>query len=241
VKVRSPAAEWSSAGSLDPGRSRAQAPPTGSPVFHVKHDYSAQLEGLSEDQIARLRALEDLLRRRAIPLGMISRADGSTLFDRHVLDSLRARRCLRADDRLLADIGSGAGLPGLPLAIARPDVHVALIEQRRKRAAFLELAVEELGLSSVSVFAGPVEQYRREADVAFARALAPAQTAWKLAARILRPSGRLVYFAGTSWASSEAQELTGRWISTEIVAQGGVAGQGPLVMMWRTPQPRDEE
>ena len=222
-------------------RPPAGSPSRPSPVFHVKHDYSAQLEGLSEDQIARLRALEDLLRRRAIPLGMIARADGSSLFDRHVLDSLRARRCLGPDDHLLADIGSGAGLPGLPLAIARPDVHVALIEQRGKRAAFLELAVEELGLSSVSVFTGPVEQYRREADVACARALAPPQVAWNLAAPILRPGGRLVYFAGASWASSEAQELTGRRISTEIVAQGRVAGEGPLVMMWRTAEPRDEE
>jgi 16S rRNA (guanine527-N7)-methyltransferase len=86
------------------------------------------------------------------PLGMVSQ---------HLLDSLAVvpHLPLSAGVRL-ADAGSGAGLPGIPLALARPQWHVTLIEANKKKAAFLRQAAIELGLSNVELHEGRVEQWR---------------------------------------------------------------------------------
>src|SRR5436305_7348770 len=122
-------------------------------MFHVKHEARArQAERLgvrlSRLQLDQLAATERLLQRIAIPRGMIATADAPRLWERHILDALRGAPELPAAASV-ADIGSGAGLPGLPLAIAEPTASFVLIEPRAGRAAFLEAAVEELELSNV--------------------------------------------------------------------------------------------
>ena len=150
---------------------------------------------LDPSQISRIRRFEALLTDRAIPLGAISRSDSARIRERHTLDSLRAVPVVDGVDEA-ADLGSGAGLPGVVVAIALPRVRMLLIERRPQRAAFLELAVEELGLSNAAVVVGRVEDVPTEVDVALARAFAPIDEAWARAVGILRPGGRLVYFAG---------------------------------------------
>ncbi len=146
------------------------------------------------EAIERLGAFEALLRDRALPLGLIAESDRPRLVERHVLDCLRAVAAVIESDRLAYDMGSGAGLPGVVVAIARPELGVTLVESRRSRAAFLELAVERLTLDNAAVFAGRIQDLAEPADLCFARALAPLATAWDLAAAHLRPGGRLVYF-----------------------------------------------
>ena len=86
------------------------------------------------------------------PLAMVSH---------HLLDSLAVLRHLPLSERArLADAGSGAGLPGIPLALARPSWHVALIESNQKKAAFMRQAAIELGLANVEVHEGRVEAWR---------------------------------------------------------------------------------
>jgi 16S rRNA (guanine527-N7)-methyltransferase len=151
-------------------------------------------------QITRLRRFEELLADRAVPLGAISRSDSARIRERHTLDSLRAVPVVDGVEEA-ADLGSGAGLPGLVVAIALPRVRMLLIERRPQRAAFLELAVEELGLPNAAVVAGRVEDASGDVDVALARAFAPIDEAWARALGILRPGGRLVYFAGAGSAT----------------------------------------
>ena len=151
-------------------------------------------------QISRIRRFEELLADRAVPLGAISRSDSARIRERHTLDSLRAVPLVDGVDEA-ADLGSGAGLPGVVVAIALPRLRMLLIERRPQRAAFLELAVEELGLSNAAVVAGRVEDVPGEVDVALARAFAPIDEAWVRALGILRPGGRLVYFAGAGSAT----------------------------------------
>lgn len=159
-----------------------------------------------------LRIFEELLLSRAIPMGLVSASDREVLWDRHIVDSLRAAEAFRAEDRRCFDLGSGAGLPGIPLAIALPDRDLVLIESRRRGVAFLELAVDRLGLANVQVLPDRIESVVGEvaagrlapADVATARALAPIDRSWRLAAPLLRPDGRLVYFAGEGLADPEA-------------------------------------
>ena len=88
---------------------------------------------LSPAQAALLLEFEATLRERGSGLGLISKKDRSRLRERHVLDSLRASLAVRSDDRNAYDLGSGGGLPGLPVAIARPDLRVGLVERRRDR------------------------------------------------------------------------------------------------------------
>jgi 16S rRNA (guanine527-N7)-methyltransferase len=153
-------------------------------------------------RVSRLRRFEELLVDRAVPLGAISRSDSARIRERHTLDSLRAVPIVDGVDEA-ADLGSGAGLPGVVVAIALPQVRMLLIERRPQRAAFLELAVEDLGLSNAAVVAGRVEDVPGDVDVALARAFAPIGEAWARALRILRPGGRLVYFAGAGSATPE--------------------------------------
>ena len=137
---------------------------------------------LDPPQISQLRRFEELLADRAIPLGAISRSDSARIRERHTLDSLRAVPVVEGVDEA-ADLGSGAGLPGVVVAIALPRVRMLLIERRPQRAAFLELAVEDLGLSNAAVVAGRVEDVPGDVDVALARAFAPIDEAWARARR----------------------------------------------------------
>jgi len=160
---------------------------------------------LDRSQASRLIRFEELLVDRAIPLGAVSRSDASRIRERHILDSLRAVPVVERAD-LAADLGSGAGLPGVVVAIALPRLSMLLVDRRPRRAALLELAVEGLGVSNATVFAGPVAEMPGRVDVALARAFAPLDEAWAQARGVLRPGGRLVYFAGAETAIPVAPE-----------------------------------
>src|SRR6266508_3933020 len=155
----------------------------------------AELVGvrLEVAQVERLERFGRLLAERAVPLGMVGRGDAGRLVERHIMDCLRAIPPLReAEARSVADLGSGAGLPGVVIAIALPGVGVVLAEARSKRAAFLEMAAVELGLANVAVHASRVEALPGPFD---------ACTAWALARPLLRPGGHLLLFAGRSWTA----------------------------------------
>ncbi|HZA26826.1 MAG TPA: 16S rRNA (guanine(527)-N(7))-methyltransferase RsmG [Actinomycetota bacterium] len=186
---------------------------------------------LSIAQVERLRLFEQLLLERAIPAGLVARSDSGRLRERHLFDSLRAVPLFRASDHLAYDLGSGAGLPGVPLAIALPRCRFILAEAKSKRAAFLELAVERLGLSNVDVHVGAAESLPTGADVTTARAFAPLERTWPVAAGLLRVGGRLIYFAGEGFrdADRKARVAPGplRRVSVETVLESSA----PLVMM----------
>jgi 16S rRNA (guanine527-N7)-methyltransferase len=212
-------------------------------LFHVKRDPEIPAEPsrlrsqasalgveLSEGAASKLLHLESLLRERAVPAGMIATGDAARLRERHVLDCLRAAAVVRADDVRSLDLGSGAGLPGLVVAIAVPWLAVTLVERRQRRAAFCELAVECLGLENVQVRAVRIEDLTEEADLCFARALAPIEEAWRLAEPLLREGGRLVYFAGRG-ARGPFSAPGARCLS--MVDAPVLEGSGPLVIMGR--------
>lgn len=102
------------------------------------------------------------------------------------------------DARTLVDVGSGGGLPGLPLKIARPDLEVTLLEADQAKAAFLEQAVARLGIGDVQVLSRRAEdvgrepRYRERFDVAVARAVAPMRTLVELCLPLVRVGGRLL-------------------------------------------------
>jgi 16S rRNA (guanine527-N7)-methyltransferase len=184
---------------------------------------------VSAEAVDGLAAFERLLRERALPMGLVAEGDRDRLLERHVLDCLRALVAVTEADRLAYDMGSGAGLPGVVVAIARPWLRVLLVEPRRTRAAFLELAVERLALDNAGVHVGRIEDVTEPADLCFARAFAPPATAWELALPRLRPGGRLVYFGELP---DELGTLAGaREVS--VLRSPVLESAGPLTIMAR--------
>ena len=144
-----------------------------------------------------LRRFERILLGKAVPMGLIAGSDRERIWERHVLDSVAATTAFTREDRDAVDLGSGAGLPGIALAIELPGVRFVLAESRARRVGFLEYAVAELELENVSVHHGRAEALPHGAfDVATARAFAPPLRSWAAAEPLLRPAGRLVYFSG---------------------------------------------
>ncbi|MGZ5298828.1 MAG: 16S rRNA (guanine(527)-N(7))-methyltransferase RsmG [Actinomycetota bacterium] len=202
-------------------------------MFHVKHegwDLARALDlELNSQQLEKLMTFEALIRERAIPLGMVARADEVRLRERHVQDSLRAATAVSATDRTAYDLGSGAGLPGVVVAIACPDLDMTLVESRRPRAAFLQLVVDRLGLTNTVVSNERVETLREPVDLCFSRAFARVGVAWRAAERLLLPGGRLIYFAGERFDRSELPEDA----KSTLVRTSALARSGPLVIMSR--------
>ena len=114
----------------------------------------------------------------------------------HLLDSLAVAPHIPAGSVL--DLGSGAGLPGIPLRIARPDLQVTLLESNRKKCAFLRQAAIELLLQPLEVVCERAEAYRpaRGFDSVIARAFADLQTIAALGLPLLRPGGHLYAMKG---------------------------------------------
>jgi 16S rRNA (guanine527-N7)-methyltransferase len=202
-------------------------------VFHVKHegwDLAEALDlELAPEQLEMLEAFESLIRERAIPLGMVATADTMRLRERHILDSLRAAVVVSSIDGTAYDLGSGAGLPGVVVAIACPDLRMTLVESRRPRAAFLQLVVDRLGLANTLVSNERVEKLHEPVGLCFSRAFARVGVAWDAADRLLLPGGRLVYFAGERFDLAELPEDA---VST-LVRTSALARSGPLVIMSR--------
>jgi 16S rRNA (guanine527-N7)-methyltransferase len=115
----------------------------------------------------------------------------------HVLDSLSLLPHLGAA-KSLADIGTGAGFPGIPIAIARPDLAVTLVESSHKKCAFLEQAKAELGLANVQVACERVEQLKPQArfDMVVSRAFAELSDFVAQAAHLVSPGGRMLAMKG---------------------------------------------
>ena len=123
--------------------------------------------------------------------------DPRDMVAKHLLDSLAMQPFVR-DVRMLADLGAGAGLPGIPLAIACPQLQVTLVESNGKKARFLREAVRTLGLTGVRVAESRIEAVAEAGayDAITARALATLPLLLALGGHLLKPGGRLLAMKG---------------------------------------------
>ena len=197
-------------------------------MFHVKHEGWTPGE-LSPTQRASLVLYEQLLLSQAIPRGIVAASDSGQLRTRHILDSLRAVPHISDNAERIVDLGSGAGLPGLPIAVVRPDLEVTLAESRQVRAAFLELAVERLRLPNVRVFPEPAEDLAPGFDVCLARGFGDASRTWEVARALLLPEGELLYWAGRTFGLDDAPPGASARAAGEAALESG----GPIVIMTR--------
>lgn len=160
-------------------------------------------EGLDSLHIERAPGLEDRLLRFVDLLVQWNRAynltavrDPEDMVVRHLLDSLAVRSWVPAGH--IADIGTGAGLPGMPLALALPDRAFTLVDSVGKKVRFVRQACRVLGTGNVTPVQARIEEFRPEPpfDGVIARALAPLERLAPLAAPLLRPGGLLLVMSG---------------------------------------------
>jgi 16S rRNA (guanine527-N7)-methyltransferase len=153
------------------------------------------------ERIALARSFTQALADQGEERGLIGPLELPRLWTRHILNSAIAAPLFFGS---VADIGSGAGLPGIVLAIARPDVHWTLIEPMERRVTWLTEQVSELSLDNVEILRARAEDVRRpEAfDVVTARAVSALRTLIPLTAPLLRDAGELTLLKGMN-ASNE--------------------------------------
>jgi 16S rRNA (guanine527-N7)-methyltransferase len=137
-----------------------------------------------------------LLVTRGLEQGLIGPREVPRLWDRHLLNCAVVAELVGGRCRTLVDIGSGAGLPGLVLAMVLPDVAVTLLEPMERRCRFLAGCVIELELANVTVLRARAEDATVKADVATARAVAPLPRLAELAVGLVRPGGMVLAIKG---------------------------------------------
>lgn len=155
---------------------------------------AAQIFG---DRIDTARAFAEALGQHGEERGLIGPLEPPRLWTRHILNSAIIAPLFSGR---VGDVGSGAGLPGLVLAIARPDVEWVLIEPMERRVAWLTEQVDALGLENVEVLRARAEDWKRGPvlDAVTARAVSALRTLVPITAPLVRDGGELILLKGTS-------------------------------------------
>jgi 16S rRNA (guanine527-N7)-methyltransferase len=181
-----------------PARGSAASGPTAdavtAPVLETEPVAAATLFG---DRIELARSFTSELARRGEELGLIGPLELPRLWTRHILNSAVLAPLLEARGRV-ADVGSGAGLPGLVLAIARPDVHLTLIEPMERRTDWLTAEADRLGLDNVTVLRARAEDVADDivVDQVTARAVSALSKLIPLTVPLVRSGGQLILMKG---------------------------------------------
>lgn len=180
------------------------------------------------------RAYAELLATEGVLRGLIGPREAPRIWERHVLNSA-AVASLVPNGSFVVDVGSGAGLPGIVLAVARPDVAITLVESLARRTAFLSEAIERLQLERVTVVRARAEECvgkLASADIVTARAVAPLDRLAALALPLLRVGGRMLAIKGST-APEEivkyGSEVTSRGGGTPLIRLCGVGLLEPPV------------
>ncbi len=153
----------------------------------------------TSDQTASLLRYQDWLLEEAMVAGGIGPAEAPRLFDRHIADSLVFLGLMGAETSTLIDVGSGVGLPAIPIAIVRPDIAVAIVDRSERRTRLARRALRILGLQNVDVRTADVSGVNDTFDVVTFRAalrLEPATAAFQ---RLAAEGGTGIY----AWSRRE--------------------------------------
>jgi 16S rRNA (guanine527-N7)-methyltransferase len=217
----------------------------------VKHDHRAAPDVPDEahvvfgDRLQLAQIYADLLAGDGVTRGLLGPREVDRIWDRHLLNCAAVESCVPEQADCL-DVGSGAGLPGIPLALARPDVSVRLVEPLLRRVNFLELVVDALGLDRVSVTRARAEALpAASADVVLARAVAPLERLVRWTLPLLTPGGRLVAMKGERAAEelASAEPVLRRlgaagWEVSDLALPSGAVATRAVVVVAGNPSRR---
>ena len=156
------------------------------------------------DQIDQARSFAQTLANDSDELGLLGPRELDKLWSRHILNSAVVAELVKPGDKV-ADLGSGAGLPGIPMAIARPDAEFVLIEPMERRSNWMLQVVEDLGLKNVRVLRSRAEDVsEQDFDIVTARAVAALDKLLKMCVPLLKPGGALIALKGSKAAEEIA-------------------------------------
>jgi len=215
-------------------------------LVNTAHAWGLRLDQRQIEQFARYSAE---LRTWNTRVNLTAITDEEGIVARHFLDSLRCALSWGDAPSSLIDIGSGAGFPGLPLKILRPELRVALVESVGKKAAFLRHMIAALDLRDVTVLTARAEtvgrdpQHREQYDVVTARAVAELATLAEYCLPLCRVHGHVLAPKGSDIADEIArartaiERLGGRLISVEPVVIPGVEPRTLVVIAKVAPTP----
>jgi 16S rRNA (guanine527-N7)-methyltransferase len=193
-------------------------------LFHVKQPMPPDVHGAAQTVFGERYPLAEryatLLASSGVDRGLIGPREGDRLWERHLLNSAVLAELVPRSCRVL-DVGSGAGLPGIPLALARPDLSIVLLEPMARRVAWLREVVAALGLA-VEVHRGRAEDpvVRNELggnDVVTARAVAPLGRLASWSLPLVAPGGRLLAIKGAGADEEASRDVVA------VRAAGGAA------------------
>lgn len=201
---------------------------------------------LSAEQKGLLHAYRDLLLERNMQTNLTAVRDPEGVDRRLIDESLRllpsvGAYCVKGDEAV--DIGTGGGIPGIPLAIARPDLRWTLIDATAKKVAFLRDVIDELCLPNVLLYHGRVEELAHEAHLrgryrlVTARAVSSLSALLELGLPLLKPGGTLVLPKGPgiaeelAMARRAARELGGAIVSSDRMPDGTTGVETTLVIV----------
>jgi 16S rRNA (guanine527-N7)-methyltransferase len=153
------------------------------------------------DSFASISRYRDILLSRGIEWGLLGPREVGRIWGRHILNSASVAQ-LVPTGASVADVGSGAGLPGIPVALLRPDLAFELIEPLLRRSTFLTHSVDDLGITDrVSVRRERAEQVARTYDAVLSRALAPLDRLIRWCLPLMKPTGQILAIKGASAAN----------------------------------------
>jgi 16S rRNA (guanine527-N7)-methyltransferase len=170
-----------------------------------------RLTGVSRETLERVRSYLAVLDQWRERINLIGPGEGRHLWRRHVLDSLQLIEQISSDDLNVADLGSGAGFPGLVIACAmaeRPGASVTLVEKSPRKSEFLEAAIAAQGLPARVLNLRIEDPPRQKFDLVTARALAPLPKLLGYAYGWLKPSGKALLMKGRDVAAEVAEART---------------------------------
>ena len=161
---------------------------------------SAVVEEIFGTSSKQIKQYVDILGGEGVARGLIGPREADRLWDRHIFNSAAINGLIRADADVV-DVGSGAGLPGIPVAILRPDLRVTLLEPLLRRVTFLSETVTALGLDHrVRVVRARAEEHAEQYDVVVARAVAPLSRLVGWCTPLRRSDGVILALKGRSAA-----------------------------------------
>jgi 16S rRNA (guanine527-N7)-methyltransferase len=208
-------------------------------AVHAELDAGLDALGLSRDHAAPLLAYLALLLRWNRAYNLTAIRDPQEMVAKHLLDSLAMHAsvdAIAAAGGSLADLGTGAGLPGIPLAIVKPGLKVVLVEANGKKARFLREAVRTLPLANARVVESRIEAFDAPAafDAITARALATLPLILELGGHLLKPGGVLLAMKGTL-PGDELAALPAGWQLQDVrpLTVPGLGAERHLVVVGR--------